>query len=222
MFDLWRKIDEEGEAAIPANPSGLSALEWCEVGEQYPHLVPEEFRGFEPFASPFLIRDSPFVNEKGNEYLFVATSHDSREPLRCGIDLWHLLKNLCASYYHHDQQHDGSFDAVLVCDGCGIAGCAGIWSQTCHVSKWMVHWSVRVYDEEFELFFEREAYESGLIAMLHEIVTSDAVFTVPYSCSPYEDKEMFVKTVEEALSQRVYFTDMWNECEEAKPSKRKA
>ena len=86
----------------------------------------------------------------------------------------------------------------------------------------MVHWSVRVYDEEFELFFEREAYESGLIAMLHEIVTSDAVFTVPHSCSPYEDKEMFVKTVEEALSQRVYFTDMWNECEEAKPSKRKA
>lgn len=27
MFDLWRKINEEGEAAIPANPSGLSALE---------------------------------------------------------------------------------------------------------------------------------------------------------------------------------------------------
>ena len=221
MFDLWRRINEDGESAIPANPSGLSALEWCEVGEQYPHLVPEDFRGFEPFTSPYLIRESPFVNEKGNEYLFVATSPDSEEPLRCGIDLWNLLNNLCASYYHHDEQNDGSFNAVLVCDGCGIAGCAGIWSQTCHVSKWMVHWSVRVYDEEFELFFEREAYESGLIAMLHEIVTSDVVFTVPYSCSPYEDKDEFVETVKKALAQRPYFIDMWNECEEATASKRK-
>ena len=216
MFDLWHKIMEEGEAAIPASPSELSALEWCEVGEKYPHLVPEPFRGYEPFNSPFLIRESPFVNEKGDEYLFAATSPDSGEPLRCGIDLWNLLKILGASYYQHDQQHDGSFNAVLVCDGCGIAGCAGIWSQTCHVSKWMVHWSVRVYDDEFELFFEREAYEKGLIAMLHEIVTSDVIFTVPYSCSPYEDKEEFVEMVNKALLQRAYYKDMWLECENKK------
>ena len=218
MFDLWHKIMEEGEAAIPASPSELSALEWCEVGEKYPHLVPEPFREYEPFNSAFLIRESPFVNEKGDEYLFVAISPDSGEPLRCGIDLWNLLKILGASYYQHDQQHDGSFNAVLVCDGCGIAGCAGIWSQTCHVSKWMVHWSVRVYDEEFELFFEREAYEKGLIAMLHEIVTSDVVFTVPYSCSPYEDKEEFVEMVKKTLAQRPYFIDMWNECDAKRKS----
>lgn len=33
MFDLWHEIMEEGEAAIPASPSELSALEWREVGE---------------------------------------------------------------------------------------------------------------------------------------------------------------------------------------------
>ena len=82
MFDIWHKINDDGEAAIPANPSALSALEWGEVGELYPHLVPEEFRGLEPFTSPFLIRTSPFVNEKGNEYLFVATSPDSGKTLR--------------------------------------------------------------------------------------------------------------------------------------------
>ena len=37
MFDIWHKIIEESEAAIPANPSALSALEWCEIGEKYPH-----------------------------------------------------------------------------------------------------------------------------------------------------------------------------------------
>ena len=72
MFDIWHKIMEEGEAAILASPSELSALEWCEVGEKYPHLVPEPFRGYEPLNSPFLIRESPFVNEKGDEYLFAA------------------------------------------------------------------------------------------------------------------------------------------------------
>ena len=112
----------------------------------------------------------------------------------------------------HDDEHCHNFNAILVCSGCGVAGCDGIWSQTCHVSKWMVHWSVRVYKEELEFFFEREAYESGLIAMLHDMVTSDIVFTVP-ECSPYKDKDRFVEMVKEALSQRAYFKDMWQECE---------
>ena len=64
--------------------------------------------------------------------------------------------------------------------------------------------------------FEREAYEKGLIAMLHEIVTSDVIFTVPYSCSPYEDKEEFVEMVNKALLQRAYYKDMWLECENKK------
>ena len=205
------KINEEGAAAIPANPSELSALEWCEVGEQYPHLVPEPFRGFKPLTSPFLIWESPFVNEKGNEYLFVATSSDTGKTLRCGINLWDMLDNIGLEYFHDDQQQS-NLNAILVCDSCGVAGCAGIWSQTCHVSKWMVHWSVRVYEEEFELFFDREAYEMGLIVMLHDMATSDVVFNVPDG-SPYEDKEEFVEMVKEALSQRLYFIDMWNECE---------
>ena len=83
----------------------------------------------------------------------------------------------------------------------------------------MVHWSVRVYDEEFGLFFEREVYEKGLIAMSHEMVTSDVVFTVPYSCSPYEDKEEFVGMVNKALLQRAYYKDMWQEREEKREAR---
>ena len=217
MFDIWHKIIEEGESAIPTDPSALSALEWCEVGELYPHLVPEPFRDFVPYSSPWLIRESPFVNEKGDEYLFAATSPDSGKTLRCGINLWDMLPNLGSTDFHKDE-HGHNFNAILVCDGCGVAGCAGIWSQTYHVSKWMVHWSVRVYDEKFELFFDREAYESGMIAMLHDIVTSDVVFNAPYTCSPDEDKDMFEEKVNEALQQRAYFKDMWQECE----AKRKA
>ena len=211
MFDIWHKIKEEGESAIPVEPSALSALEWCEIGEIYPNLVPEAFRDYDPLSSPRLIRETPFVNKAGDEYLFVATSPDSGKQLKCGINLWDLLPNLGAMDFH-DDEHCHNFNAILVCSGCGVAGCDGIWSQTCHVSKWMVHWSVRVYKEELEFFFEREAYESGLIAMLHDMVTSDIVFTVP-ECSPYKDKDKFVEMVKEALSQRAYFKDMWQECE---------
>lgn len=211
MFDIWHKINDEGESAIPTNPSALSALGWCEIGERYPDLVPEPFRGFDPCTSPWLIRESPFVNEKGNEYLFVAMSPDTGNTLRCGINLWDMLHNLGAMDFHCDEHHH-NLNAILICDGCGVAGCAGIWSQTCHVSKWMVHWSVRVYEGEFELFFEREAYEMGLISMLHDMVTSDVMFNVPNG-SPYESHKKFVEMVNDALSQREYFKDMWHECE---------
>lgn len=211
MFDIWHKINKEGESAIPVDPAALSALEWCEIGEQYPDHVPEAFRGFDPHDSHRLIRESPFVNENGNRYLFAATSPDSGKTLRCGINFWDMLSNLGAEDFH-DDEHRHNMNAILVCESCGVAGCAGIWRQTCHVSKWMVHWSIQVHDEEFELFFEREAYESGLISMLHDMVTSDIVFTVP-ECSPYEDKDKFVEMVKEALKQRPYFEVMWQECE---------
>ena len=211
MFDIWHKIMEDGEAAIPDSLSALTALEWCEVGEKYPHLVPEPFREYDPFNSPCLIRETPFVNEKGNGYLFVATSPASGKTLKCGLNLWDMLPNLGTEQFHYDEYHN-CLNSILVCSGCGVAGCAGIWSQTCHVSKWMVHWSVQVYNDEFELFFEREAYEKGLIAMLHDMVTSDKVFDVPDG-SPYEDKENFVEMVKAALAQRSYFKDMWDECE---------
>ena len=211
MFDIWHNIIEDGESAIPVSPSALTALEWCEVGELYPHLVPESFHDFVPHTSPWLIRESPFVNEKGDEYLFVVTSPDSGKTLRCGINLWDMLPNLGSTDFHDDERNH-NLNAILVCTGCGVAGCAGIWSQTCHVSKWMVHWSVLVYDEEFELFFEREAYESGLISMLHDMVSSEVLFKVPDG-SPYEDKDRFVEMVNEAVQQRAYFKDMWQECE---------
>ena len=90
------------------------------------------------------------------------------------------------SDFHDDEKHS-NLNAILVCSSCGVAGCAGIWSQ-------------------------RETYEMGLIAMLHDMVTSDEVFTVPDG-SPYEDKERFVEMVNEALLQRAYYKDMWDECE---------
>ena len=211
MVDIWHKVYEGGESAIPAEPSALSALEWCEIGEKYPNRVPEPFQGFDPVTSSRLIRESPFVNEIGNEYLFVATSPDNGKTFRCGINLWGMLSNLGMTDFHYDEDQ-GNFHAVLVCKSCGVAGCAGIKSQTCHVSKWMVHWSIKEYDEEFEFFFEREAYESGLISMLHDMVTSDVAFVVPDG-SPYEDKERFAEMVNEALRQRAYYKDMWKECE---------
>ena len=70
MFGIWHKIKGEGEASIPAEPSALSALEWCEIGEKNSNLVPEPFRGFDPVASPRLIRKSPCDCREADAYDF--------------------------------------------------------------------------------------------------------------------------------------------------------
>ena len=115
MFDIWHKINEEGESAIPVAPSALSALEWCEVGELYPHHVPEPFRDFVPHTSPRLIREPPFVNEKGDEYLFVATSPDSGKTLKCGLNLWDFLPNLGKPDFHDDEKPDRDLRRARPC-----------------------------------------------------------------------------------------------------------
>ena len=113
---------------------------------------------------------------------------------------------------YHAEDEISAFAGILTCRGCGVPGCDGLWSQSFHVSEKMVHWSIVRYEEELELFFEREAYERGLIYMLHEMATSDIVFETPHA-SLYEDKDAFVERVQLALSRRPHFENMWQECE---------
>ena len=212
MFDIWHKIDEKGAVAVPLNPTALTPLGWAEIREVYPELVPDEFRSCDVYSDPQLIYLSPFENEDGQEYLFYATDPVSDASIKCGICFNELLDTIGAKDYHADNE-DSSFAGILTCNGCGIPGCDGLWSQSFHVSEKMIHWSIVRYEEEMELFFEREAYERGLIAMLHEMATSDTVFSTPHG-SLYERKNAFAERVQLALSRRPYFENMWQECEE--------
>ena len=168
MHDFWRKYHEEGAAAIPEDAAALVPLTWVEVEELHPKRVPVEYAGADPLSSPFLIQTSPFVlkEAKGRFWSFKAEDPAAKRVFEAEIDYSELLPAIGATDYF------GAEDAGILTCGCGIPGCAGIWSQTCHVSRHMVHWTVRETGHWTDLFFEREAYERGMVGMLHEMVTS--------------------------------------------------
>ena len=214
MFDIWLKIDEKGAVAVPVKASALSALGWVEVGEKYPELIPEEFRHHDVYSDSQLIRESPFVPvviKGAKSFHFKATDPIGRKNFDTWVDPMELAETFGRDYFHTD---DGisAFGGILVCS-CGIAGCAGIWSQTFHVSEKMVHWSVVCDDDEFEFFFEREAYEKGALAMMRALLKRPEEFCLPGPDDSLCDDslEAFRSQVEEVLSRRSYFRDVWNE-----------
>lgn len=216
MFDIWREIDEKGAVAVPAKNSALSALGWVEIGEKYPELMPEEFRRYDVYSDRQLILESPFVvvsTEGTQSYHFKMTDPVGGKSLDAWVDPWTLMSALGRDDFHTD---DGmsAFGGILVCS-CGIAGCAGIWSQTFHVSKKMVHWSIFYEGDEIEFFFEREAYERGALAMMRALRENPREFTLP-GCDELlgEDEDTFgafTSSIEEMLDSRPYFRDMWEE-----------
>jgi len=214
MFDIWRKIEEEGAVAVPTQKESLSALGWVEVGEKYPELIPEEYQRYDVYSDRQLIRESPIVvaEIKGEKsYHFKATDPIGGKSIDTWVDPMGFAATFGRDYFHTD---DGisAFGGILVCS-CGIAGCAGIWSQTFHVSEKMVHWSVVCDEDEFELFFEREAYEKGVLTMLRALFENPEVCTLPGpDDSLCEDAlDAFKSDVEEMLERRSYFHDMWDE-----------
>jgi len=219
MFDIWRKIDEEGAVAVPTHMESLSALGWVEVGEKYPELIPEEHRRYDVYSDRQLIRESPFVvtEIKGKKsYHFKTTDPIGGKSIDTWVDPMELAETFGRDYFHTD---DGisSFGGILVCS-CGIAGCAGIWSQTFHVSEKMVHWSVVCDEDELEFFFEREAYEKGVLTMLRALLENSEEYTLPGpDDSLCEDAlDAFKSDVAEMLERRSYFHDMWDEIGAAK------
>jgi len=67
--------------------------------------------------------------------------------------------------------------------------------------------------EKYELFFEREAYESGLIRMLKDISEHPGIYNSTRGSSYAKSPASFVEHVHDTLQRRSYFQDMWKELE---------
>lgn len=216
MFDFWRKYHEKGQTAIPVDATELSPLTWAEVDELHPEYLPAGCTGIDPLSSPLLIRASPFVKEKiveeededdGWDWSFAAEEPAEKRQFDAEIDFRELFPSLGQTDYFGDE---GA--GILTC-GCGVPGCAGIWIQTCHVSSRMVHWTVRETGHWTDLFFEREAYERGLVEMLHDMATSGKKFAMPYLCEcEYRDWSKFVADAHATVARCPRLLDLWEKC----------
>ena len=208
VFDLWHRIEERGAVAIPTRSDALSRLEWAEVSELYPELVPDECRGYDIYSDERLISTCPFVRV-GDAYKFKARTTGKDNGLDVFIDTRELVNMLCAKNYHIGLE-DPLSAGVLTCS-CGVSGCDGIDSQTMHVSERMVRWDVLRYRQRYELFFEREAYDVGVMYMLHDLCQEDN--GIDYNVGGgYETRDFLIDGVTGMLARHPYYSDIWTEC----------
>ena len=178
----------------------------AEIGEVFPDLVPDGCRNCDVYSDPQLIRESPFLNDTGKGYLFTATDPIGGGDIGCAMCCEELMNRAGANDYHYTDFDFGSPEAILTCS-CGNPGCDGFWSQSFHVSSKMVHWSILRYREKYELFFEREAYEFGLIRMLKDMcehpgiydITYGSSYQITYGSSYQENHASFVERVHDML-----------------------
>ena len=82
------------------------------------------------------------------------------------------------------------------------------WAE---VAERMVRWDVLRYRQRYEFFFEREAYDVGVVRMLHDICRNDS--GIDYDVGGgYENRELAVDGVAGMLSQHPYYSNIWAEC----------
>lgn len=206
MFNLWKRIEEKGALAIPDRPEALSRLEWAEVSERYPNLVLPECAGYDIRSDERLRFENPFVRV-GTEYRFRVPATTGTEALDVYVDLDPLLGSLGAKDYSWDEEDRFGPGGILSCS-CGVPGCDGIWYQSFHMSERMVRWDVLRYESQFELFFERRAYEEGVVRMLHDLFRPSGE-TVPWVGNWVDGWTPVAESIAEFLVRRPDYADIW-------------
>lgn len=218
--DLWREIAKRGTIAIPLKKASLSLLEWAEVEDMYPELVPESCRNYHVQGSRQLLRESPFVKAPGKDgaygfydatdqaFFFRAWDPLSGQEIKTCIDCDELVRRMGLETWF--DSGESSSEGILTCS-CGYPGCAGVSWQSFHVSREMIHWSVLYEGSWMELFFDRQPYEKGAIRMLREMVEHPGSYVVPYGQRYEEDHEGFVANVEAMLQRWPQFRFLWDE-----------
>lgn len=204
MFGLWRKIEARGSVAIPVRAEALSRLEWVEVAERYPELVPENSLRHDIYGDLQLLNHSPFVRV-GDVYKFMARNPESK----CSLDVFVNTRELLAMLVAKDYWSESFASGVLTCS-CGIPDCDGIDSQSAHVSERMVLWDVCRYGRLCEFFFEREAYDQGVVQMLHELCRCDSGIDFAAG-GGYERQDYLIDGVRDLLVRHPYYADIWME-----------
>ena len=141
---------------------------------------------------------SPFVKDSDGDYDFKVRIPGKDYVLAASIDLHALIVSLAS---------DECDEPVLTC-GCGIAECAGFWKEHCKRSADVIHWSIREKQTDFELFFDRDAYERGAIEMLADLVGRKTGWDA-LGCPPHNSFEEFEEHVDWLLDQEPYLKEIW-------------
>ncbi len=211
MFNLWGEIAEHGTSVIWKKEKKISFIEWAEIEELYPNLVPEDCAHVDIYEESLLITENPFARTIDSKtrlpsYWFHQKIPKTEFELTGAINYRGLI----------DSMSRREFDGYILTCGCSVPGCAGFWEEYCHVSNKMVRLSINKYQVYMDLFFERERYEQNVITMFRDLIDHKTGWD-NLACPSYRDFESFRDHVMWMLDQRPYYHEMWDDVEIAAP-----
>jgi hypothetical protein len=106
----------------------------------------------------------------------------------------------------------GSTDEPIMTCECGEPGCAGFWDQESRLSETRVHWWLRYKEENWDLLFDRDAYENSVLAVLGQFMEKpweDTVFPSGTILAEYPDRAAFAQAVDALLARSPRLSAKW-------------
>ncbi len=106
----------------------------------------------------------------------------------------------------------GFTDEPIMTCSCGEPGCAGFWNQESSLSENCVHWLLHYKKENWDILFERDAYENAVLAVLKQFMEKpwkDMAFPAGTIWDEYPDSTVFAKTVDALLARSPRLSAKW-------------
>ena len=150
-----------------------------------------------------LIIQSPFVKEEDEEegivWRFKVIDPETGKLFTSSISPYAL--------FHSLGETSGETD-LLVCS-CSVAGCAGLFHEEFECTDKYVHWSLTEYGQPYSWYFDRIAYETGAIKMLHEVYVSQKGWS--FNALEYYSYDDFKYDVDDFLAGKPRLKAIWDE-----------
>ena len=155
-----------------------------------------------------IIEKSPFVKatdvEDGFVWSIEVNDPSTNRAVDTSISPYALLNSL---------GEERGEQNLFTC-GCGVAECARIYHEKFECTETYVHWSFVEMGTACSLFFDRLAYETGAIEMLHDIYVTKVGWK--FNAIEYYSYEDFKSAVDKFLSAKPHFKTIWDELEDGK------
>ncbi len=106
----------------------------------------------------------------------------------------------------------GSTDEPIMTCSCGEPGCAGFWYQESRLSETRVHWVLKYKQENWDLLFDRAAYENAALTVLRQFMEKpweDMEFPSGTILAEYPDCAAFTRTVDALLARSPRLSAKW-------------
>ncbi|MBR5592124.1 MAG: hypothetical protein IKW38_06315 [Kiritimatiellae bacterium] len=176
-------------------------LPWEIISKKMRRLIQREFPSIEIPKTPAraqiqdahqIIYESPF-----DRTIFSIVPPGKEKPLAGCLKIYGIVGSLRGSY-------SGDY---LTC-GCGEPGCSGFWETKVHHSPQMIRLSLTQYEEEYDLFFDRETYERGAVQLLERLVLARWNGSEAYNDS-YKNNTAFMKDVIHLFEEQPHLLAYW-------------